>query len=80
MRCLITDAEDWRYALLDGDRQFVLAPHLGAFGPRAQLTVYEDDGNDGWEAVIVNDFSPSTLAEFGDYCVQLAKHLEGKEL
>lgn len=74
------DAEDWRYALLDGDRQYVFGPHLGAFGPRAQVTVYEDDGTGGWEAVMGNDFSPSVIAEFGDYCVRLAKYLEGKEL
>lgn len=74
------NGEDWQFPLRDGDRQFVLAAHLGAFGPRGQLNVYEDDGRGGWEKVIVNDFSPSVIAEFGDFCIRLANYLEGKEL
>lgn len=76
-RRLILDAEEWRHSLVDG-RRFAFEPVDGPYGPRVRMTVYEEDGAGGWEAVMGADFSPNAIAECGDYFMQVAAHLEGK--
>lgn len=70
-------ADEWRHQLADGGRRYVFEPETGLFGPRARLTVYEENGSGGWEPVIGATFSASVIEEFGDYLRRLADYLKG---